>query len=134
MRLKMEGQRQALAAFVRKFDSIGLANTPPMPTTKLHLPLPTPGGAAAVFAERQRNRLSAFDNSMMSPLAEVDSPVRVSVPAPIAAEPSLLEEHWDIVEEMSLEMESGKGRSPLLKALDLFSQPSGDKENVVPLP
>ena len=134
MRLKMEGQRQALAAFVRKFDSIGLASTPPMPTMKLHPPLPTPGGAAAVFAERQRNRLSAFDSSMMSPLAEVDSPVRVNVPGPIASEPSLLEEHWDIVEEMSLEMESVKGRSPLLKALDLFSPAAYDKENVVPLP
>lgn len=135
MRLKMEGEREALAAFVRKFDSIGLSSTTPtIPPTKLHPPLPTPGGAAAVFAERQRNRLNVLDGKMMSPLLEVDSPVRVNVPVPLAAEPSLLEERWDAMDDMSLEMDGGRGRSPILRGLELFSEVGIDKENMVPLP
>ena len=46
----MEGERQALAAFVKKFDSIGLGlgSALPMPHTKLHPPLPTPPAPACI--------------------------------------------------------------------------------------
>ncbi|OSX59774.1 hypothetical protein POSPLADRAFT_1048250 [Postia placenta MAD-698-R-SB12] len=96
-RMKLEDERQALAAFVRKFDALGLGSALPPPSTKLNPPMPTPGGAAAVFAQRQRDRLqlSGFD-APMSTLAETDSPMRLG-----AGQPSLLEEEWDAVDDVS---------------------------------
>ncbi|TEB23012.1 kinesin-domain-containing protein [Coprinellus micaceus] len=58
-RLKLEGERQALASFVSKFDSLG-------GSSKLDPPMPREGGAAAAFAERQQmkqtTRISAIDS------------------------------------------------------------------------
>lgn len=55
----MEGERQALASFVSKFDSLG-------GSSKLDPPMPREGGAAAAFAERQQmkqtTRISAIDS------------------------------------------------------------------------
>ena len=144
--MKLEGERQALAAFVRKFDSIGLGISLPslpdpssLPPTRLNPPLPTPGGAAAVFAERQRNRVSSLDASM-GPLTEVDSPMkvpRVSVqPIQLSSEPSLLEEHWDAIEDLSFDdaprpsavgVSKAKVPSPLSQTVELAE----DKENVL---
>ena len=127
IRMKMECERQALTAFVRKFDSIGISKPLPLPTTKLNPPLPTPGGAAVVFAERQRNRLSAVSAELsMTPLAEVDSPMRVSMP--ITSEPSLLEEHWDAIDEISFEETGRPSKSPLGRAVELPSVM--EKENI----
>ena len=99
--MKLEEERQALAAFVKKFDSLGLSTSLALPPTKLNPPMPTPGGAAAVFAERQRNRLSMSEFSM-STVAE--SPIRVNMET---AGPSLLEEQWDALEDVSFETEKG---------------------------
>ncbi|TFY63510.1 hypothetical protein EVJ58_g3221 [Rhodofomes roseus] len=97
-RMKLEDERQALAAFVRKFDALGLSTGLPMAVpSKLNPPMPTPGGAAAVFAQRQRSRLQSMDpDPTMSPVAETDSPMRLP-----AVEPSLLEEEWDAVDDVS---------------------------------
>ncbi|EKM51774.1 uncharacterized protein PHACADRAFT_262108 [Phanerochaete carnosa HHB-10118-sp] len=100
VRMKLEEERQALAAFVKKFDSLGLGDLS-LPPTKLNPPMPTPGGAAVVFAERQRNRLLAMETSMAT-VTEVDSPFRVSVSA---IEPSLLEERWDTLDDVSVDMD-----------------------------
>lgn len=109
--MKLEEERQALAAFVKKFDALGLGSLS-LPPTKLNPPLPTPGGAAAVFAERQRNRLMAMETTMAT-VAEADSPMRVHVNA---AEPSLLEEQWDVLEDVSVEMErTPRLPSPLIR-------------------
>lgn len=130
--MKMESEWQALTAFVRKFDSIGLGGAIPsnLPTTKLHPPLPTPGGAAVVFAERQRNRLSALDVApvpmSMAPLMEAESPVRVTVTMP--SEPSLMEEHWDAaLDELSFDVIEGKTEA-MLRGFEAAER--GDKENV----
>ena len=54
----MEEERRALAAFVTKFDSLGLT----LPS-KLQPPKPTPGGALTAYAER---RQSKFTSSSLS--------------------------------------------------------------------
>jgi centromeric protein E len=54
----LEEERRALAAFVTKFDSLGLK----LPS-KLQPPKPTPGGALTAYAER---RQSKFTSSSLS--------------------------------------------------------------------
>ncbi|KAI0953490.1 hypothetical protein AcW1_007692 [Taiwanofungus camphoratus] len=96
MRVKLEEERQALAAFVKKFDALGLGGSLPV-STKLNPPMPTPGGAAAVFAQRQRSRMQSTEfDAPMSTVAETDSPMRLG-----AGQPSLLEEEWDDVNDVS---------------------------------
>ncbi|KAL4251230.1 Kinesin-like protein [Abortiporus biennis] len=135
LRMKLEEERQALAAFVKKFDALGLGNSLPLPPTKLRPPLPTPGGAAAVFAGRQRNRLQEL--STMETLVETESPIRLSttaVASGLASEPSLLEEQWDAsVDDMSFEvverMLKPGASAPQSPVREVF----GEKENVLPV-
>ncbi|TBU48538.1 kinesin-domain-containing protein [Dichomitus squalens] len=111
MRIKLEEERHALAAFVKKFDQLGLGG-PVMPPSKLNPPLPTPGGAAAVFAQRQKTKGSQLKEHPLAPLAETESPIRL---ASEASHKSLLEEEWDIGEDVdvSIELEkSGAAMSP----------------------
>lgn len=49
----MEEERRALAAFVTKFDSLGLK----LPC-KLQPPKPTPGGALTAYAERRQSKFT----------------------------------------------------------------------------
>ncbi|KAI9058464.1 kinesin-domain-containing protein [Trametes sanguinea] len=118
MRMKLEEERQALAAFVRKFDQLGLGGltAPPLPPGKFNPPMPTPGGAAALFAQRQRSRVSALKaEPAMEPLAETESPIRLGGVSVAAVEPSLLEEEWDgVLDDVSIDLELEKtGMSPL---------------------
>lgn len=135
----MEEERQALAAFVKRFDSLGLGlGIAPPPPPKFNPPLPTPGGAAAIFAQRQGTRHTTVkQDSGMAPLEETEftiSPVRMGVEH---VEPSLLEEEWDAVEDVSFS-DFEKAPAPPVKS-GLFSRkasrsPSRDalvaKENV----
>jgi|ERR1700722_4311377 len=127
MRLKLEGERRALAAFVSKFDSLGLGMS--FQQSKLNPPMPTAGGATAAFAERQINRT----HSIPSTLSVIDdcSPVKMKA---IGGQPSLLEQVPEdgFLEDVSFEVEVGSkvgpgkdfGRTPLE---DVFLN---DKENV----
>lgn len=116
-RLKLEEERQALAAFVQKFDSLATGGLGlPLPPTKLRPPLPTPGGAAAVFAERQRYRESL--GMTMSTVMETDSPMRPVIPA----EPSLLEEQWDALDDMSFEAAASDKASRLGSVKAVFGK------------
>jgi centromeric protein E len=54
----LEEERRALAAFVTKFDSLGLT----LPS-KLQPPKPTPGGALAAYAERRQSKLTSLSLS-----------------------------------------------------------------------
>lgn len=54
----MEEERRALAAFVTKFDSLGLK----MPS-KLQPPKPTPGGALTAYAERRQSKFTSVSLS-----------------------------------------------------------------------
>lgn len=122
MRMKLEEERQALAAFVKKFDALGLGGLGlSLPPTKLNPPLPTPGGAAAVFAERQRNRMLGMLEAdlAMSTVPETDSPMRMGV---VPVEPSLLEEQWDSLDDVSFDASPTK--APLSPV-----RPTHGKEN-----
>ncbi|KAI0754881.1 kinesin-domain-containing protein [Daedaleopsis nitida] len=98
LRMKLEEERQALAAFVKKFDSLGLGG-PVFPVSKLQPPMPTPGGAAALFAQR---KLTQKAEPIMPPVTETESPLRI---ASEHTAPSLLEEQWDGGEDVSIELE-----------------------------
>ena len=58
----MEEERRALAAFVTKFDSLGLK----IPSTKLQPPKPTPGGALTAYAERRQSKFTSSDGLLNS--------------------------------------------------------------------
>ena len=107
MRLKLENERQALAAFVSKFDALGLGGLglPPIPVSSttsvpFNPPKPTPGGANAIFTERQKNRLvGPLESFKIAETNEsganvTDSPLRVSR-VKVENQPSLLEEEWE---------------------------------------
>ena len=57
MRTKLEEERRALAAFVSKFDALGLGGGSNL-ASKLKPPKPVIGGATAAFAERQQSRVA----------------------------------------------------------------------------
>jgi len=110
MRVKLENERQALAAFVSKFDALGLGGLglPSIPVSSLSTPTPfnppkpTPGGANAIFAERQKNRLvvGPLESLKITETNETsagvtESPLRVSTKAKVDGQPSLMEEEWE---------------------------------------
>ena len=114
--MKLENERQALEAFVRKFDSLSTGlPLPSLPTatSKLNPPMPTPGGAAALFAQRQRSRMHSLELDMsMATVVEKESPVRLGIPS-MSSEQSLLEEEWDPVLDVSFGDEApGKVPAP----------------------
>ncbi|KAI0310930.1 P-loop containing nucleoside triphosphate hydrolase protein [Amylostereum chailletii] len=126
MRMQLEDERRALAAFVTRFDS--LTSAPPT------LPLmPTPGGAQAAFAERQQQRqrnLSRLNSSLgVVEERESDSPFKLVG----AGGPSLLEEQMQWEDEESFELldkpvpvakgVKGRAQSPVKEVL-------GGKENL----
>ncbi|KAJ7675811.1 kinesin-domain-containing protein [Mycena polygramma] len=112
MRLQLEEERRALAAFVSKFDSLGLgllsAASSPVKV------MPSPGGASAAFAgrreARQQQQQAAGDTSVDS------SPIRMSLDlsmtGSLGAHQSLLgqiEEDWTAaMAEVSFETEAGE--------------------------
>lgn len=108
MRLKLENERQALAAFVSKFDALGLGGLglPPISVSPTSIPFnppkPTPGGANAIFAERQKNRLAVgpleslkITETNESGTNTTESPLRPSTKTKMENQPSLLEEEWE---------------------------------------
>ncbi|KAH0579094.1 Kinesin-related protein 11 [Termitomyces sp. J132] len=89
IRTALEEERRALAAFVTKFDSVGLGLTLPSSASlvgsKIRPPMPTVGGATAAFAERRANQVALKSSSLsntdstdiLSSIAE--SPIRLDV-------------------------------------------------------
>lgn len=109
MRVKLENERQALAAFVSKFDALGLGGLglPPISPSSTSVPFnppkPTPGGANVIFAERQKNRLAVgpLESRGITEANEAglnsvtESPLRPSTKSKMENQPSLLEEEWE---------------------------------------
>ncbi|KAG6332456.1 hypothetical protein ID866_6634 [Astraeus odoratus] len=127
-RMKLEEERRALAAFVSKFDSLGLGGGSNL-SSKLKPAKPTPGGAVAAFAERQQSRISILASSTTS-IAE-ESPMRMDV----KNQPSLLEQtpedEWSLMEDASFEMEAAKVKSAGAKrAQSPLKDILGSKENI----
>ncbi|KAF5377904.1 hypothetical protein D9615_006794 [Tricholomella constricta] len=88
MRLTLEEERRALAAFVSKFDSLGLGLTMPSSSTtsKLRPPMPTIGSASAAYAERRAaglNSISSTDHIDILP-ALTESPIRMGMDMDVA--------------------------------------------------
>lgn len=123
MRLKLENERQALAAFVSKFDALGLGGLglPPISASSTSLPFnppkPTPGGANAIFAERQKNRLligslepfkiaETNEPGSNSDANVTESPLKPAAKARMENQPSLLEEEWEGISMHAEDFES----------------------------
>jgi centromeric protein E len=123
--MKLETERQALAAFVSKFDSLGLGGlglppisvSPISTTIPFNPPKPTPGGANAIFAERQKNRLlvgsmepfKIAETNEPGPNSDTnvtESPLRPSTKTKLEHQPSLLEEEWEGVSMHAEDFES----------------------------
>lgn len=149
----MEEERRALAAFVNKFDALGLGLA--LPPSKLKLPMPTPGGASAAFAERQLSREKQSYASQILPKTNEEqesSPMRIF--DSVKTHQSLLEQVMLDEGEMSFDMElevermliPNEGRlltlpmseKPLMASLRKGADSPareilGDKENLMPL-
>jgi centromeric protein E len=117
-------------------------------------PKPTPGGAAAAFAERQQAKQSLASSYLANVLAnrkselniDADSPMRLG--AELKAQPSLLEqvmpeEEWGVTDmsfdEIEVENQLLPSSSPPLAPVKFFGVQKGavrgvlgDKENLVP--
>ncbi|KAG2066908.1 kinesin-domain-containing protein [Suillus decipiens] len=130
LRIKLEEERRALASFVSKFDSLGLACSGALPS-KLKPAKPTPGGASVAFAERQQSRAANVVPAIIEH-AEC-SPARVDFSS-MKAQPSLLdqmpEEEWCIMDDVSFEMESVKHKSGVTKSESPDKNVLGSKENI----
>ena len=126
MRTKLEEERRALAAFVSKFDALGLGGGSNL-ASKLKPPKPTIGGATAAFAERQQNRVA---NLVSISSIKEESPIRID----IKNQPSLLEqtpeEDWSMMEDLSFEVETGKLRSAGNKRAESPLKDVLGKENI----
>lgn len=125
MRMKLENERQALAAFVSKFDALGLGGLglPPISVSSasasipFNPPKPTPGGANAIFAERQKTRLlvgslepfkitETNEPASNSDLNVTESPLKPSTKTKLENQPSLFEEEWEGVSMHAEDFES----------------------------
>jgi centromeric protein E len=91
-----------LAAFVSKFDSLGLGAMAP---SKLRLPMPSVGGTLAAFTERRQNTD-----------AEDYSPTKIEMSC-VTGHLSLLdqmpEDEWSMIEDMSFDEKDFKAGSKL---------------------
>ena len=116
-RIKLEEERRALAAFVSKFDSLGLASS-------------SVGGQATPPLSSIEE---ALDESSSSAEPADVSPVKMT----LVPQPSLLEEDcaWDPIGEVSFEMEKGptcvtvgKEQIPTVTKREVLAE----KENIMP--
>jgi len=76
MGVKLGNKRQALTAVVSKFDGLGLPSITASSlsaSTSFNPLKPTPGGAHATFAGRQKNRL-VFSSLKSLKIAETNEP------------------------------------------------------------
>ena len=128
LRVKLEEERRALAAFVSKFDALGLGAGSLLPASAVSGSAPAPMGPGRV-----KSYLSKIGLGGLGVVAEeTESPMRID----LKNQPSLLdqtpEEEWSLMEDVSFEMEIGRGRlvngrraeTPLKEVLN------GRKENI----
>lgn len=123
MRITLENERRALAAFVSKFDSLGLgglADVAATPPSKLRAPMPSAGGANRVFGERQRNRAPAYGLASIEDEGESPMPDRYIGQTSLLMEQAL-EPDWTGADDLSFDVDS-----PFLRS----SSPRSAKENL----
>ncbi|KAG6816391.1 hypothetical protein H0H87_006540 [Tephrocybe sp. NHM501043] len=83
-RITLEEERRALAAFVSKFDSVGMGLILPsssLAMSKVRPPMPSPGGATAAFRANQAAKLIATPTTDSSDMLAslVESPIRMDM-------------------------------------------------------
>ncbi|KAJ7644147.1 kinesin-like protein [Roridomyces roridus] len=104
LRTQLEEERRALAAFVSKFDSLGLVSAASSPVKVM----PSPGGAPAAFAGRREARKVALQ--MTGDVSAESSPMRMSLDmdlvSKLGAAPSLLEQMPEELEEFDVSFEA----------------------------
>ncbi|KAJ7784550.1 P-loop containing nucleoside triphosphate hydrolase protein [Mycena metata] len=119
MRIQLEEERRALAAFVSKFDSLGLgllsAASSPVKV------MPSPGGASAAFnTRREARQQQQMQNAGETVTSRDSSPIRMSLDlsmtGKLGAHPSLLEqmpeEEWaEVSFDADLGGWGGQGKS-----------------------
>ncbi|KAF9565092.1 kinesin-like protein [Agrocybe pediades] len=136
-RQTLEEERRALAAFVSKFDSLGLGLSIPQPAPSL--PTPTPGGAMTSYRRRKSSTVGSLLTEEFTGDSDC-SPMRLDR---ARAEPSLFDQplpedvgdiSFDEVERQLLETsiyvqpaEKTFEKGPF-KSREVF----GDKENILP--
>ncbi|KAJ8523253.1 hypothetical protein ONZ45_g312 [Pleurotus djamor] len=131
MRTKLEEERRALAAFVSKFDALGLGGFVNLPAAPSRMKQPTP--VTPALSERKNNRIFVPPPSLPAmqeeeEMAQVEaqlaqdgdldiSPLRSD---PYKGQPSLLEQNfpeeddWNILNEVSFEIEASDMGSKIL--------------------
>lgn len=108
VRIKLEEERRALAAFVGKFDALGLGGGSMLPPSSVSGP-GSVSTSAPLGLGRAKSYLSKIGSGGLEVVAE-ESPMRIDV----KNQPSLLdqtpEEDWSLMEDVSFEMEVGNGK------------------------
>lgn len=127
LRVKLEEERRALAAFVSKFDALGLGVGSLLPASSV------PASASASMGSgRVKSYLSkiGIGSGGLGVVAE-ESPMRID----LKNQPSLLdqtpEEEWSMMEDVSFEVEIGKGKLVSgRRAESQLKEVLGRKENI----
>ncbi|KAG5640776.1 hypothetical protein DXG03_007236 [Asterophora parasitica] len=107
MRMTLEEERRALAAFVSKFDSLGLglssmpaSSSSTTSTSKLRPPMPTLGGASAAYAERRAAGHSHDIDRTLPTLTEAESPLRMDMTGNSSVKLKPQHQHQILLEQM----------------------------------
>ncbi|KIK97936.1 hypothetical protein PAXRUDRAFT_824436 [Paxillus rubicundulus Ve08.2h10] len=105
VRMTLEDERRALAAFVSKFDSLGLGGGNMLSSSKPVPPLPSSSmRAKPTFGSRVGN------GGLGIVIEETESPMRID----LKNQPSLLaqtpEEEWSLMDDVSFDIEVGKAK------------------------
>lgn len=128
-RVQLEEERRALAAFVSKFDALGLGGGSVLPPSSVSLS--GPASASGPFG-KAKSYLSRIGSGGLGVVAEeTESPIRID----LKNQPSLLdqmpEEEWSLMEDVSFEMEVGKGKLVNVKRAESpLKEVLGRKENI----
>lgn len=128
LRIKLEEERRALAAFVSKFDALGLGGGSMLPPSSVS---GSTSASAPLGLGRAKSYLSKFGSGGLGVVAEeTESPMRIDV----KSQPSLLdqtpEEDWSLMEDISFEIEVGKGKLANGKRAESVLKVLGRKENI----
>ncbi|KAN0074584.1 P-loop containing nucleoside triphosphate hydrolase protein [Tylopilus felleus] len=109
LRIKLEEERRALAAFVSKFDALGLGAGSLLSSSSVGVSSSAP---ASMGPGKAKSYLSKIASGGLGVVAEeTESPMRID----LKSQPSLLdqtpEEEWSLMEDVSFEMDTiGKGK------------------------
>lgn len=127
-RIKLEEERRALAAFVSKFDALGMGRGNMIPLSSVSV---SGSGSAPGVLGKAKSYLSKIGGGLGVVAEEVESPMRVD----LKNQPSLLEqtpeEEWSMMEDVSFEMDVGKGKLVSGKRVESpLKEIFGKKENI----